>query len=196
MARGRPSLDFDTAEVEKLGLASEPVADTPAPERQYGLDLMASRGPLNWEPFAAPALDCVNSEGKPVHLEDYRGKNVLLVFYLPEGCVHCVKQLVAMRDDSPLETYAPSDPNASDRFMRYECAGTPTGVKPTGSTSLRCPDGSVPRVRLELAAALAAGDAHARRVCASRRALAAFFDSEARSAHAAGLDACSVSRTR
>ncbi len=83
-------------QVEKLGLASEPVADTPASERQYGLDLMASRGPLNWEPFAAPALDCVNSEGKPVHLEDYRGKNVLLVFYLNEGCVHCVKQLVAI----------------------------------------------------------------------------------------------------
>lgn len=83
-------------QVEKLGLAAKPEADTPAPERQYRLDLLASLGPLDWQPFTAPELNCVDSEGKQVRLEDFRGKNVLLVFYLSEECVHCVEQLIAI----------------------------------------------------------------------------------------------------
>jgi peroxiredoxin len=31
-------------------------------------------------------------------LEDYRGKNVLLVFYLSESCVHCVEQLAKINE--------------------------------------------------------------------------------------------------
>lgn len=83
-------------EVVALGLSASPVAEAPAPEREYRPDLLAGVGPLNWEPFAAPALECVDSEGKAVKLEDYKGKNVLLVFYLSESCVHCVDQLVAI----------------------------------------------------------------------------------------------------
>ena len=85
-----------TDQVNKLALAAAPVADTPAPERRYTLDLLTNLGPVNWEPFAAPSLNCVDSESKPVRLEDYRGKNVLLVFYLNEECPHCVDQLVAI----------------------------------------------------------------------------------------------------
>ncbi len=82
--------------VEALGLASKPVAETAAPEREYRLDLLADLGPLDWQPFAAPSLNCTDSEGKTVRLEDLKGKNVLLVFYLNEACVHCVEQLVAI----------------------------------------------------------------------------------------------------
>ncbi len=85
-----------TAEVEKLALAAAPIAETPAPEREYRLDVQSKIGPLDWEPYAAPALDCLDPDGQPVRLEDFRGKNVLLVFYLNEGCVHCVEQLVAI----------------------------------------------------------------------------------------------------
>ncbi|MFO0827310.1 MAG: redoxin domain-containing protein [Phycisphaerales bacterium] len=88
-----PGLKWLT-EVEKLGLSAQPIADTPAPERDYKPGMLADRGPLNWEPFPAPALDCLDVDGKPVHLEDFRGKNVLLIFYLNEGCVHCVEQLI------------------------------------------------------------------------------------------------------
>ncbi|MFT3685282.1 MAG: redoxin domain-containing protein [Phycisphaerales bacterium] len=80
-------------EVDHLGLSASPVAETAAPEREYRPDMLASVGPLNWEPFPAPNLECVDSEGKAVRLEDFRGKNVLLVFYLNEACVHCVEQL-------------------------------------------------------------------------------------------------------
>jgi peroxiredoxin/tetratricopeptide (TPR) repeat protein len=85
-----------TAAVEKLALAAAPVAETPAPEREYRLDLQARLGPLDWEPYAAPLLDCLDTDGQPVRLEDFRGQNVLVVFYLNEGCVHCVEQLVAI----------------------------------------------------------------------------------------------------
>lgn len=85
-----------TAEVEKLGLGAKPTSETPAPEREYQLQVQAKIGPLDWEPYAAPALSCLDPDGKPVRLEDFRGKNVLLVFYLNEGCVHCVEQLIAI----------------------------------------------------------------------------------------------------
>ncbi|MDX2177164.1 MAG: redoxin domain-containing protein [Candidatus Sumerlaeia bacterium] len=83
-------------EVDALGLSAKPIALTPAPERRYSTDAQAKIGPLDWEPFAAPKLECMDSEGKAVRLEDYRGKNVILVFYLGEECVHCVEQLIAI----------------------------------------------------------------------------------------------------
>ena len=46
-----------------------------------------------WEPFDAPELNAVNAEGKTVSLRDYRGKNVLLIFYLGGSCTHCIAQL-------------------------------------------------------------------------------------------------------
>ncbi|AIE84454.1 redoxin domain-containing protein [Fimbriimonas ginsengisoli Gsoil 348] len=81
------------AEVRALGLNATPIARTPGAERPYRPEELASYGPSNWAPFAAPKLECLDVNGKPVRLENYRGKNVLLVFYLNEGCVHCVEQL-------------------------------------------------------------------------------------------------------
>ncbi len=90
-----PGLRWKT-EVDALGLNAAPVAQTPAPERPYSIDAQSEIGPLNWEPFAAPQLDCVDPDGKPVRLEDFRGKNVILVFYLGDECPHCVEQLIAI----------------------------------------------------------------------------------------------------
>lgn len=81
---------------DALGLDATPVSETPAPERAYNPEELASLGPSNWEPFAAPKLNCLDTNGKPVSLESFRGKNVLLVFYLGEECVHCVEQMVAI----------------------------------------------------------------------------------------------------
>ncbi len=84
------------AEVDALGLNADPIAQTPAPERPYSIDAQSEIGPLNWEPFAAPQLDCVDTDGKTIRLEDFRGKNVILVYYLGDECPHCVEQLVAI----------------------------------------------------------------------------------------------------
>jgi peroxiredoxin/tetratricopeptide (TPR) repeat protein len=84
------------ADVDALGLNAAPIAQTPALERSYAADAQADIGPLNWKPFAAPQLECADADGKTVRLEDFRGKNVMLVFYLSDQCPHCVEQLVAI----------------------------------------------------------------------------------------------------
>ncbi|CAN5488111.1 hypothetical protein BH11ARM1_BH11ARM1_01000 [soil metagenome] len=80
-------------DVKKLGLVTKLTAETPRPERVYHPKDLDAIGPMNWRPFKAPALKVLNINGKPVQLKDYAGKNVLLVFYLGEECVHCVGQL-------------------------------------------------------------------------------------------------------
>ena len=83
-------------EVAALGLGEVAAGVTPAPERPYRADSNADVGSLDWKPFAAPALDVLDPAGAHVHLEEFRGRNVLLVFYLSEECVHCVEQLVKL----------------------------------------------------------------------------------------------------
>ena len=66
---------------------------SPAPERNYALASLDKYGPSQWEPYAAPELNAVDSKGKAVSLKDYRGKNVILIFYLGTECPHCMQQL-------------------------------------------------------------------------------------------------------
>ena len=82
--------------VDALGLVTKPAAVTPAPERRYDPAQLDALGPNLWAPFPAPKLECLDPDGAPVRLEDLRGQNVLLVFYLGEECVHCMEQLRAI----------------------------------------------------------------------------------------------------
>ena len=75
------------------GVTATPRADTPAPERNYARVPLDQVGPPKRAPYAAPALDVHDPSGKPVSLADYRGKNVILVFYLGVECPHCMRQL-------------------------------------------------------------------------------------------------------
>jgi peroxiredoxin len=52
-------------------------------------------GPLHWQPTAAPDWTLPDEHGKPVSLHDYRGKPVVVIFYLGSGCPHCIAQLNA-----------------------------------------------------------------------------------------------------
>ena len=54
-----------------------------------------SLGPFRWQPSAAPDWTLSDGDGKSVSLRDYRGKPVVMVFYLGAGCAHCIEQLVA-----------------------------------------------------------------------------------------------------
>lgn len=80
-------------EVLALNLNPAPRAETLKPERQYVPSTLEKFGPSNWQPFASPELDCVDSSGRRVKLSSFRGRNVLLVFYLSDQCVHCMEQL-------------------------------------------------------------------------------------------------------
>jgi peroxiredoxin/cytochrome c-type biogenesis protein CcmH/NrfG len=79
-----------------LGLTASPKDTSPAPQRRYDRSQLTAFGPASWEPYDAPHLDALDSKGQHAALEDYRGKNVLLVFYLGDECEHCVEQLVAI----------------------------------------------------------------------------------------------------
>jgi peroxiredoxin len=52
-------------------------------------------GPFRWHPSAAPKWTLNDQNGKPHSLADYRGKPVVVIFYLGFGCLHCVEQLKA-----------------------------------------------------------------------------------------------------
>jgi peroxiredoxin len=75
------------------GLNAAPIDRSPATQRSYKKTALTQFGPAIWTPFAAPALDVADSSGKKLALDQFRGKNVILVFYLGVGCPHCVKQL-------------------------------------------------------------------------------------------------------
>lgn len=80
-----------------LNPAIRPDGQTPRPERNYQSAQLERFGPPKWEPYAAPALEAVDAEGKSVSLAEYQGKkNVLLIFYLGEECPHCLDQLVQL----------------------------------------------------------------------------------------------------
>jgi peroxiredoxin/tetratricopeptide (TPR) repeat protein len=75
------------------GITATPRDSSPAPQRNYARVPLDHFGPPRWEPYEAPALDVRDAAGKPVSLAEYRGKNVLLVFYLGPECPHCLRQL-------------------------------------------------------------------------------------------------------
>jgi peroxiredoxin len=80
-------------QAKATGLRATAIDSSPGPQRNYrgmGLD---KYGPAIWQPFVAPALDARDSTGARVTLEQVRGRNVILVFYLGMGCAHCVPQL-------------------------------------------------------------------------------------------------------
>lgn len=52
-----------------------------------------SLGPFRWRPSPAPHFQLAGADGKSVALADYRGKPVVVLFYLGHGCVHCNRQL-------------------------------------------------------------------------------------------------------
>jgi peroxiredoxin len=78
------------------GITAEPRETTPAPQRNYAKVALENYGPGKWEPYAAPELTVTNGAGEVVTLEAYRGRNVILVFYLGAECPHCLEQLQSL----------------------------------------------------------------------------------------------------
>ncbi|MBI3837204.1 MAG: peroxiredoxin family protein, partial [Planctomycetia bacterium] len=54
---------------------------------------LASLGPFRWQPTPATSWSVIAADGKPLGLEQFRGKPVVVIFYLGSGCLHCVEQL-------------------------------------------------------------------------------------------------------
>jgi len=75
------------------GITATPRDSSPRPQRNYLRTSLEKFGPNKWEPYPAPALDVKDAAGKQVTLNQFKGKNVILVFYLGQECPHCMKQL-------------------------------------------------------------------------------------------------------
>jgi peroxiredoxin len=52
-----------------------------------------SLGPFRWGPSDAPAWTLTDAHGQPVSLKKYRGRPIVVIFYLGYGCLHCAEQL-------------------------------------------------------------------------------------------------------
>src|SRR5205814_3855964 len=80
-------------QAKATGITAAPRDASPSPQRNYALTSLERFGPNRWEPYDAPKLEVRDAAGKRVTLEEYRGKNVLLVYYLGQECPHCIRQL-------------------------------------------------------------------------------------------------------
>jgi peroxiredoxin len=78
------------------GVTAAPRDSSPGTQRNYLRTSLEKFGPEKWEPYNAPLLDVQDSAGKRVTLDEYKGKNVILVFYLGAECPHCTRQLHAI----------------------------------------------------------------------------------------------------
>ncbi len=58
-------------------------------------------GPFRWSPIAASDWALPDVDEKTRSLSDYRGRPVIVVFYLGYGCLHCAEQLQAMAKAYP-----------------------------------------------------------------------------------------------
>lgn len=56
---------------------------------------LASLGPCNWTPPPAPEFSLPDANGLPLALADFKGKPLVVLFYLGHGCLHCIEQLNA-----------------------------------------------------------------------------------------------------
>ena len=58
-------------------------------------------GPIHWQPSPAPDWSLPDEHGKRVSLRDYRGRPVIVIFFLGTGCPHCIEQLNAFGPTVP-----------------------------------------------------------------------------------------------
>ena len=68
---------------------------TPPPDDVGRRPALDDLGPFRWQPLPAPGWELEDADGKRVSLEQFKGRPVVLIFYLGYGCLHCAEQLQA-----------------------------------------------------------------------------------------------------
>lgn len=58
-------------------------------------------GPLHWHPFPAPSFTLPDDANHPVELASFRGRPVVVLFYLGHQCNHCMEQIKAFTAAAP-----------------------------------------------------------------------------------------------
>ena len=67
-------------------------AATRVNQRSYR-SVLDELGPSPYSAPEAPVLSATNADGDEVTLEHFAGRNVVLIYYLGDQCVHCIEQL-------------------------------------------------------------------------------------------------------
>lgn len=95
LAAGSPLFERLSPIAAELGLPSDwRVQKPPATDVGVRPDL-DSLGPFRWQPSPAADWKLVNEKGVEKSLAEYRGKPVILLFFLGNGCLHCAEQIHA-----------------------------------------------------------------------------------------------------
>lgn len=87
-----------------------------------------------WQPAAAPAFALPDRHGKVIKLEQFRGRPVVVVFYLGVGCPHCIEQLESfapLKDayaEAGIEVIAVSTDSVAGLKKTFEIAGDEESV--------------------------------------------------------------------
>ncbi|HVC98581.1 MAG TPA: peroxiredoxin family protein, partial [Pirellulales bacterium] len=79
----------------KLGLPSDWRQPLVVPADAGERPSLDTLGPFRWRPSPAPDWGLADARGEQITLAQYRGKPVVVIFYLGFGCLHCVEQLNA-----------------------------------------------------------------------------------------------------
>jgi peroxiredoxin len=87
----RPNRWLESAEATGVKTVAAP--NELLAERNYQETVLDKLGHSIWTPPLAPDLAVINSAGREVSLGEYQGKNVLLIFYLGDECLHCMEQM-------------------------------------------------------------------------------------------------------
>ena len=84
---------------QRLGLPGDwrpKLKPNPDDSAEHPFPDLDTLGPFRWKPASASQWKLTDSTGKRLSLADYRGRPVVVVFYLGFGCLHCVEQLQAI----------------------------------------------------------------------------------------------------
>ena len=79
----------------ELGFGKDWRVQKPAKEDAGERPTLDSLGSLTWQPSSAADWSLPDAEGKLHTLAEYRGRPVVVIFYLGYGCLHCAEQLQA-----------------------------------------------------------------------------------------------------
>ena len=122
---------------ERLGLPEDwrpELKPNPDDSPEHPFPDLDTLGPFRWKPASALPWKLPDSTGKRLSLADYRGRPVVVVFYLGFGCLHCVEQLQAIAPkmdafrEAGLEIVAVSTESQSElaqALESYEKEATP-----------------------------------------------------------------------
>ncbi|MDA0282672.1 MAG: redoxin domain-containing protein, partial [Planctomycetota bacterium] len=90
---GSPVFDRLTPIAKELGYPDDWRIRKERPEDFGERPELDSLGPFRWQPMPAVEWALNDNNGKSFSLAEYRGKPVVVIFYLGYGCLHCTEQL-------------------------------------------------------------------------------------------------------